>query len=302
MMKKLSFIIFTLTVLSLVSFDLNAQIRTPQASPTATFSQQVGLTDVEIVYSRPSVKERTIFAADGLVPFGKMWRTGANAATKITFGDDVKLAGKDLKKGAYAIVTIPTATEWTVNFYPYESGSWSSYTEKEPALSLTTKVESLPFSVESFTITLNNLKSNSADLLMYWEKTIVSISIEAEVDTKVMNDIKLTLGGPTQNDYYQAASYFHDNGKDLKQALEWIKMANAEDPKFWQVRREALILADMGNFPAAIQAAEQSKALATKAGNEDYVRMNDKSIAEWTQKKMDNKMENPKKKSDSKSK
>ena len=302
MMKKLSFIIFTLTVLSLVSFDLNAQIRTPQASPTATFSQQVGLTDVEIVYSRPSVKERTIFAADGLVPFGKMWRTGANAATKITFGDDVKLAGKDLKKGAYAIVTIPTATEWTVNFYPYESGSWSSYTEKEPALSLTTKVESLPFSVESFTITLNNLKSNSADLLMYWEKTIVSISIEAEVDTKVMNDIKLTLGGPTQNDYYQAASYFHDNGKDLKQALEWIKMANAEDPIFWQVRREALILADMGNFPAAIQAAEQSKALATKAGNEDYVRMNDKSIAEWTQKKMDNKMENPKKKSDSKSK
>lgn len=301
MMKKLSFIIFALTVLSLVSFDLNAQIRTPAPSPTATFSQQVGLTDVEIVYSRPSAKDRTIFAADGLVPFGKLWRTGANAATKISFSDDVKVGGKAIKKGSYAILTIPTATSWTVNFYPYESGSWGSYREKDPAVSLEAKVESMPMMVESFTISLNNLKSSSADLFIYWEKTIVGISIEAEVDERVLKNIETVLAGPSQNDYYQAASYYHDNGKDLKQALEWIKMANAENPRFWQVRREALILADMGNYPAAIQAAEKSKALAKEANNEDYVRMNEKSIAAWTQKKPNDKAKNPKAKSDSKS-
>jgi tetratricopeptide (TPR) repeat protein len=109
------------------------------------------------------------------------------------------------------------------------------------------------------------------------------------------------MAGPSQNDYYQAASYYHDNGKDLKQALEWIKMANAENPRFWQVRREALILADMGNYPAAIQAAEKSKSLAKEANNDDYVRMNEKSIAEWTQKKPNNKAKSPKTKSDSKS-
>lgn len=301
MMKKLSFIIFTLTVLSLVSFDLNAQIRTPAASPTATFSQEVGLTKVEIVYSRPSVKERTIFAADGLVPFGKMWRTGANQATKISFSDDVKVGGKDLKKGTYAILTIPTATEWTVNFYPHESGSWSSYVEKSPAVSLQAKAESMPFSVETFTITLNNQKSNSADLLIYWEKSIVGVSIEAEVDSKVTKNIEAVLGGPSQNDYYQAASYYHDAGKDLKQALEWVKMANAENPKFWQVRREALILADMGQYAAAIKAAEQSKSLAMKAENSDYVSMNEKSIAEWSKKTGDNKAKSLKSKAESKS-
>lgn len=285
MMKKLSFIIITLAVLSFVSIDLNAQIRTPAPSPTATFSQQVGLTDVEIVYSRPSIKGRTIFAADGLVPYGKIWRTGANQASKITFSEAVKVGGKDLKAGTYAILTIPTATSWTVNFYTHESGNWSSYVDKTPAASLQTKVQDLPFSIESFTITLNDMTSNSANLLIYWDTKIVSVSIETEVDKKVMENIASVMGGPTQNQYYQAASYYHDAGKDLKQALTWIQKANAENPKFWQVRREALILADMGNVDGAIAAAKKSKELATAAGNDDYVRMNDKSIAEWMGKK-----------------
>lgn len=282
MMKKLSFIIIALAALSFFAVDLNAQIRTPAPSPTATLSQQVGLTDVEIVYSRPSMKGRTIFAANGLVPFGKMWRTGANRATKITFSDDVKLGGKELKGGSYAILTIPTAASWTVNLYTYESGNWGSYREKTPALSLSAKVQALPMTVESFTIGLNDLKATSANLMMSWEKTMVAVSIETNTDKKAMESIANAMAGPSQNDYYQAASYYHDNKKDLKQALTWIQKANAEDPKFWQVRREALILADMGKYTEAIAAAKKSKDLATKAENEDYIRMNEKSIAEWT--------------------
>ena len=285
MLKKLSFIILALAAVSFISIDANAQIRTPAPSPTATFSQQVGLTDVEIVYSRPSMKGRTIFAADGLVPFGKLWRTGANAVSKITFGEDVKVGGKDVKGGSYAILTIPTATSWTVNLYSYESGNWGTYRDKEPTMSFQTKVQELPMTVESFTIGLNNLTSNSADLMIYWEKTMVSISIEAEVDSKVTQNIERVMSGPSQNDYYQAASYYHEAKKDLNQALTWIQKANSEDPKFWQVRREALILADMGKYADAIAAAKKSSELATAAGNADYVRMNEKSVKEWMGKK-----------------
>lgn len=161
----------------LLHVDLAAQDG-PAPSQTQTLSQKVGMTDVSIVYSRPSMKERTIYAADGLVPFGKTWRTGANAATKLTFGDEVTLGGEELKAGDYALLTVPGESEWEVMVYPYESGNWNSYKDKEAAASF--KVE--PFkmegvSVETFLIEIGNVTDNSANIGLIWESTYVPIPL-----------------------------------------------------------------------------------------------------------------------------
>lgn len=284
-MKKLLLNLVALAILSLLAFDLNAQIRTPAPSPTAELKQAVGLTDVTINYSRPGVKDRVIFAEDGLVPFGKIWRTGANSATKFTFSDDVKLGGKEVKAGSYAVLTIPNAEEWTINLYKYESGNFGSYTEKDPDVSLTAKPEVLPIKLESFTIDIGYLRNNSANIALIWDNTLVPIPLEVDVDSKVMAAIESVMGGPSLNDYYEAATYYHNSGKDLKQALKWVQKATSGDnPRYWQVREEALILADLESYGEAISAAKRSLELAQKAENDDYVRMNEKSIKEWAMK------------------
>ncbi|WP_367390954.1 DUF2911 domain-containing protein [Lewinella sp. LCG006] len=280
-MKKLLLSVFAL-VLTVSSF---AQISTPAASPGAKITQDVGLTEIMVDYSRPAMKGRTIFAADGLVPFGKIWRTGANGATKITLGQDAKVGGVDLKAGAYAVLTIPTDKEWTFMMYPYEGSSWNSYTEKEPAAKFMAAPTKTAMPVESFTIGVNNVTSKSATIDFMWENTMVSVPVAVEVHELVMADIKRTMAGPSTNDYYAAASYLHDSGTDNAMALEYIQKATAGDkPGFWMVRREALILADLGRKQEAIAAAKRSMTLAKEAGNDDYVRMNEKSIAEWTNK------------------
>ena len=283
-MKK-QFITFLVAVLFSTAFTANAQINTPRPSPNSTLKQDVGLTEVTIEYSRPGRKDRTIFAADGLVPFGKFWRLGANSATKLIFGDDVKLGGADVKKGEYAVLVVPGATEWKVNLYPYESSRWSTYVEKEAVVSFMAKAHKIGATIETFLIDINNIKTSSATLDFVWESTYVSIPLEVEVDTRVVKDIKRTLSGPSGNDYYTAASYYHEKGENLEEALEWIQKATkVKEPKFWQVRREALILADLGKYPEAITAAKLSLDLATTAKNDDYVAMNKKSIAEWGKK------------------
>ena len=268
--------------MALFTVSVNAQIKTPSASPSQKFTQSVGLTEVTVEYSRPSMKGRTIFADNGLVPFGKMWRTGANAATKITFSTDVTVDGNALSAGSYAITTVPGADEWRVNFYTYEKSSWSSYIEANPVASLMVKPTSRSTSLETFLIHMGNLKDNSASLDIVWDKTVVSMKVGVSYDETVMANIEKVLAGPTGGDYYNAATYYHKSGKDLETALMYIQKAtNVEKPKFWQVRREALILADMGKVDDAIKAANKSMELAKAAGNDDYVRMNQKSINEW---------------------
>jgi len=149
--------------------DAQAQIKTPSASPSSKITQSIGLTDVT-----------------GLVPYGKVWRLGANAATKITFGDDVALNGTAIPKGTYAFLAVPSANSWSLEIYPYEKGSWSSYVDKTPMATVTAKVSALPFPLETFLISMDNLRSNSADLEFMWDKTIATVELTTEVDTKVM--------------------------------------------------------------------------------------------------------------------
>jgi hypothetical protein len=278
-MKKLLFSTLAL-LLTITSF---AQIKTPSASPSASFTQAVGLQDIMVEYSRPSMKGRTIFAADGLVPFDQVWRTGANSATKITFGGDLTLGGEMVKAGAYAILTTPTASRWKIMLYPYESSSWSSYQEKEAAYVIAGEVKTTSTPVESFTISISDLTSTGAHLNFAWENTMVTIPMKMDIHSQVMSDIKRVMAGPSANDYSAAATYLHESGTDLEAALTYIQKANSMgDARYWMVRREALILADLNRKPEAIKAAQRSLALAREAGNKDYVRMNEASIAEWS--------------------
>jgi hypothetical protein len=261
---------------------IHAQIVTPAASPSAKLTQMVGLTEVTVEYSRPAMKGRTIFAADGLVPFGSVWRTGANSATKITFSDDVTIEDNKLAAGSYAILTKPGATSWAVHFYNHQSTNFGSYLEEDPNLVVNVTPAKMDVTLESFTINIDGMNNSGATLQFAWENTVVPVAIGVDVDTKVMASIDRVMAGPSANDYNNAATYYHEAGKDLKQALEWSNMATAGDnPRYWMVRRKALILADLGMKKEAIQAAKQSLELAKTAGNNDYVRMNEKSIKEW---------------------
>jgi hypothetical protein len=282
-MKNL-FLLFAVVLLAGTQINvLEAQIRTPAASPLSEVKQTVGLTEVSIIYSRPSMKGRKIFGDDGIVPYGKIWRTAANAVTKVTFSDDVTIANTKLPKGSYAILSTPGMDSWTVMFYTYETASWGAYSEKTPDVSYMAKPVKTGKAVETFTIDINNLRNTSAHLEISWENTSVSVPFEVEVDSRVMADINKIMSGPTAGELTAAAAYYHDSGKDLNQALAWIEKANGMgQPRYWNVRRQAMILGDLMRYDDAIKAANQSIALAKEAGDDDYVRMNEKSIAEWT--------------------
>ena len=279
-MKKLCFNLVAFLCFSFVATSTFAQFSTPAPSPSAKIKQAVGLTEVVIEYSRPSMKGRNIFSAEGLVPHGKVWRTGANAATKISFDKDVQVGGKDLKAGAYAILTKPAAASWEVMFFPYESGSWSSYVEKKPAATISAEATALPFSVESFTIMVGDLTNNSATIGVMWDKTYVAIPLAVHTGKQVMAAFDKMKAGPSAGEYYNMGMYMASQGKDLETALKYVqKVTKAKDAKFWQLHQEAKILAKLGKAAEAKAVAEKSIALAKEAGNSDYVALNEKLIS-----------------------
>ncbi len=281
--KMLKSLTFTLLFTVLLNTLTIAQISTPAPSPSAKTVQTVGLTELEVHYSRPSKKGRTIFGDDALVPYGKIWRTGANAATKISFDDAVTFDGKTLEAGAYAILTKPDASEWAIHFYTYESGNWGSYTEKTPVAIVMAKSSKVSESIESFCIGFDHIGMDAAHLVFAWDNTKVAVPFQVEVKKKVMANIENVMAGPSANDYFRAASFIHESGGDLKKALEYVQKATkSENARFFHVRREALILADMGKKKEAVATAKRSLELSKAAKNEDYVRLNEKSIKEWS--------------------
>ena len=263
-----------------------SQVKTPQASPKAVISQAVGLTDVSIDYSRPSAKGRTIFG--DLVPFGKLWRTGANANSVITFSDDVMIDGKTLPKGKYALYTVPKADMWDVIFYK-DTDNWGNpenFDEAKVALKTTAKPQMLNNRLETFTIAMNNLDNNFGHLEISWEKTLVAVKVEVPTEKIAMASIDKALNGPAAADYYAAGTYYFQSNGDMKKALEYVDKAlvmNDAKP-FWQLRQKSLIQAKLGDKKGAIETAKLSLAAAEAAKNNDYVKMNKDSIAEWSKK------------------
>lgn len=278
-MKKVFF-----TLLTFAAFGLtmaSAQIKTPAPSPACKLTQTVGLTDITVEYSRPSVKERTIFG--GLVPYGEMWRTGANKNTIVTFSNPVKIGGKELKSGSYALFTIPKKDAWEIIFYT-DTENWGvpeKWDETKEAVRFSAKPEESPFVIQSFMIDIGDLENGRCTMGLGWEKTWVSFPIELNTDEVVSKAITRAMNGPSADDYYAAGRYYFESGKDLNQAYEWLHKSNEMDPKFWKLRQEALVQAALGKHADAIKTAERSKALAIEAGNKDYERMNTESITEW---------------------
>lgn len=271
-------------LLVFTGITLQAQIETPQPSPASKVEQKIGLTDVTLEYSRPSMRGRTIFG--DLVPFGKKWRTGANANTKITFSTDVVIDGKDLKKGAYAIYTIPNKDSWDIIFYS-DAKNWGlprEWDDSKVALKTSVKPQILPFEFDTFEMGFDGLADpNHGSLFILWENTLISVKINVPTEKIAMKSIEKVLAGPTANDYFGAARYFYDINKDLKQALEWVNKAVAMNPDaFWMTRQKSLIQAKMGDKKGAIATAKTSLAVAEKAGNANYVKMNNESIAKWS--------------------
>ena len=264
----------------------SAQIQTPSASPSAKIMQTVGLTDITIEFSRPSKKGRELFV--DVENWGKMWRTGANASTKIEFSDDVKIEGKAVKKGKYAIYSIPGKETWTVMLYSDLTlgGNVGGYDASKEVLRFDAKTIVSPEEMESFNFIIDNLKDNSADIAFMWGKYYVPFTVEVEVDSKVMAAIEKTMAGVSRNDYYQAALYYSKSNKDLDQALAWAKAANEiaqkeGNPRYWQLRLEAQIHAQKADYKRASAKIAESSAAAIKAGNKGYAEANEKMAKDW---------------------
>lgn len=284
-MKKVSLLFVVLTFLA---FEMTGQVRTPSASPSSKVSQTIGLTEFSLEYSRPSMRGRAIFGEgdEFLVQYGETWRTGANSATKLSFDSNVTIGGVEMKKGTYAILTVPNKDAWEVQFHSYESSNWSSYKDKEPAATVKAKAMTTKHDVETYTMSFQGLAdAGKGRLEILWSNVIVTLDIDTKADATVMASIEKLLAGPSANDYYNIGSYYFNTGRDMEKALEYVQKATKGDnPRFWQLRRESLILAELKRYDEAIEVAKKSLELAKEAENADYVKMNKASIAEWSEK------------------
>ncbi len=272
-------IFYALVATVLVSFGVNAQaIKTPAPSTTQTIKQDFALSSIEIVYSRPNMKGRSVFG--DLAPLGKLWRTGANAATKITFGEDVKVGGVTVKAGSYALYTIPNKDEWEI-IVNKGINNWGTdgYKSEEDVAKFKVKPMTLPMNIETFTMNVANVMPTSADIQIMWEKTAISIPVTADIDAKISKSIDNAMNIDNRP-YFQAASYYFESGKDLSKALSWADKAIENNPKaFWIMHLKAKIQAKLGDKVAATATAMKSIDSAKEAKNDDYVALNEKLIA-----------------------
>lgn len=274
-MKKI--FITSLAVCTLLIAE--AQLKTPAPSPTQTIKQDFGLASVELSYSRPGMKGRKIFG--DLVPFEKVWRTGANNATTLTFGEEVTIGGTKIKAGKYGLLAIPNKKNWTLIISKQtDVTSPADYKQDQDVVRVEAKTMDLDESMETFTMQFANIKPNSCELHIMWDRTAVALPITADVETKVMAQID-QLMNKDNRPYFNAAMYYMDNGKDLDKALAWFDKAVEGNPTaFWMHHQRANCLAKLGKKAEARTAAEKSKELATAAKNDDYVKLNEKLLAE----------------------
>ncbi len=288
-------LLFTLALVTelMIAPPLSAQtggVNFPAASPACTLKQRVGLTDIEIVYSRPGVKNRTIFG--GIVPYGQVWRTGANQATKITFSTPVKLEGHEIPAGTYALFTIPGENEWTI-IINKGANQWGSfqYNEKDDVVRFQVTPATLKDTrIETFCIEFNRVRDESAVLTLVWDRTVVPIQMEVDVASKLVPQIEAAMAAPGKKQagfYFQAATFYYNHDLDQKKALDWVNAGLADNPRiaYEMLHLKAQILAKQGDKPGAIAAAKQSSELAVKAEGQgsSFVKMNDDLIASLQQ-------------------
>jgi hypothetical protein len=271
-MKQLVFAIIG----SLVLATSDAQIKTPAASTSQTIKQDFGLGTVELSYARPNVKGRKIFG--DIVPYDAVWRTGANSATILNFGDDVIIGGTAVPAGKYGLLSIPGKKQWTLIISKQTNvTNPTAYDQTQDVVRIPVDVKKNS-KVETFTIQFANVASSTMDLQIMWDKSIVTLPISTEIDSKIMASIEKNLKSDKPQ-YFPAAMYYMESGKDLNQALEYFNKAVEQNPKaYWIQYNWATCLAKLGKTNEARAAAEKSKELAIEGKNNDYVRLNEKLL------------------------
>jgi len=275
MLKKT---LFCLAAVCLMIIADAQQIKIPAPSPTQTIKQDFGISTIELTYSRPNMRGRTIFG--DLVPYGKLWRTGANAATRIKFVDDVSVGGVPVKAGDYVLYTIPNTNEWDV-ILNKGINNWGidGYKESDDVARFKVKTMNAPMQTETFTMQFVNVMPSSTDLRIIWDKTAVQVPITMDVDSKVMAQINNAMNKDNRP-YFQSAMYYMESGKDLNQALAWFDKAIEQNPNaFWIHYQRANTLAKLGRKVEAKTAAMKSLELAKQQNNNDYISLNEKLIA-----------------------
>jgi hypothetical protein len=263
--------------------DVVPQIQTPAPSPTAKIEQKVGLTDVAIQYARPSVRNRVVYG--NLVPYNKLWRTGANENSVISFSTSVIIDETTVPAGKYSIYTIPGVDSWDVILYS-DSNNWGLPSEwDENKVIVKTKVSTMEsaFKVESFQLSIDNVSNNSFVLGIAWDNVYVPVKVDLPTADLVMKSIKEALKTPKSSDLYKAAVYLLQENRELEQAKSWMNQSleMMEDPKFYQLRQQSLIYAALEDYENAIAIAKVSLEKSIKAGNSDYEKMNLDSIENW---------------------
>ncbi|WP_296701483.1 DUF2911 domain-containing protein [Algoriphagus sp.] len=265
----------------LIGIQANAQqIDMPQASPSAKIAQKIGLTDVTVSYSRPSMKGRKIFGE--LVPYGSVWRTGANGATILSFSTDVMIQGNNIPKGQYSLYSIPDKNTWTI-IISKNTKLWGAigYNPEEDVIRVQVTPEKTKKKYETFEIGFDNMTDSGADLNLAWEQTSVRFHISMDPDPVVMAQIKeYVLDQETDNPnlLYEASSYYLNTGRDLDKAYKWIQESVENDPKYWAFHLKAKIEVALGMKTEAVESAKESIELAQEAQNPDYVGLNERLI------------------------
>jgi hypothetical protein len=274
-MKRLKFLSLILAILLTIGSHsiAQAQLKIPAASPAQVTKQSFALGEITLEYSRPAIKGRTIFG--DLVPYDKVWRTGANTTSKITFSSDVKLEGKEVKAGTYGLFTIPGKTSWQVMLSKdLDLGAnVGDYKKENEVLRVDVKPTTLANKLETFTINIADILPNSAVLEIMWDKTRVPVAITADIDQTILKNIEASLASDKPA-YFEAASYYYDTNRDLKQALGWVTKASGQNPKaFWIMLLKSRIELKLNDKANAIASAEKTIALANEAKNADYAKM-----------------------------
>ncbi len=256
-----------------------AQLKTPAPSPTQTIKQDFALSSIELSYSRPGIKKRKLYT--DIAPAGKVWRTGANSATTLTFGDEVTIGGIKIPAGKYGLLSIPDKKSWILIITKQtDVTSPAAYKQEMDVVRVPVSVTKSKSSVETFTMQFANITNTHCDLQLMWDKSMVSLPINTEIDSKIMSSIDASMKAD-KPPYFQAAVYYMENGKDLNQALTWFNKAVEQQPDaYWVQYQWANCLAKLGKKQEAKAAAERSKELAGKAKNDDYVKLNDNLIKE----------------------
>ncbi|KIA92917.1 hypothetical protein OC25_14500 [Pedobacter kyungheensis] len=268
-----------MVLLGLANLTSAQGLKIPQPSSGQTITQDFGLGKITLTYSRPNVKGRTIFG--GMEPLGVVWRTGANAATRIKFTEDVKIEGKDLPAGEYGLFSIPGKKEWTVIFNKI-ADQWGAYKYKESddVLRVTVKTTALKDKVETLTMQFGDVTETSAQLNVMWEHSAFAVNMTTSIDEKVMANIAEAMKGE-KKPYFAAAQYYFQTGKDLKTALAWMTEAEKSDPKApWFKLWKGRIQLKMGDKAGAMATAQQGIDAAKAQKIDEYVRLNSELLTQ----------------------